>query len=79
MSYLQKQMDALKFDKRLLEMNRKKGVITEDEYQKHLKSLEDSTANSTHFEMEATPKEESNDPEPEAQGEAPPASIPLKN
>ena len=40
-SYLEKQINFLKFDKRLLEINFKNGSITRNEYKKHLETLED--------------------------------------
>ncbi len=42
MSYLEEQMNLLKFDKRLLEINFKNGSLSEDEYKKHLETLEDN-------------------------------------
>lgn len=46
MSYLQQQMNFLKFDKRLLEINLKNGTITQAEYDQHIQSLADDEANS---------------------------------
>lgn len=46
MSYLREQMQYLKFDKRLLEINLKNGSITEEEYKQHLAGLNDDVANS---------------------------------
>ena len=46
MSYQQQQMQFLKFDKRLLEINLKNGSITEEEYKQHLAALNDDVANS---------------------------------
>lgn len=46
MSYLQQQMQYLKFDKRLLEINLKNGSITEEEYKQHLSTLNDDVENS---------------------------------
>ncbi len=40
-SYLEQQMNLLKFDKRLLEINFKNGQVSQDEYKKHLETLED--------------------------------------
>ncbi len=51
MSYLQKQMNVLKFDKRLLEMNYKNGNLTEEEYKQHLSTLKDDVANSESIEI----------------------------
>ena len=45
MSYLQQQMQYLKFDKRLLEINFKKGVITQEDYKKHLEALNNDEDN----------------------------------
>lgn len=53
MSYLQKQMNYLKFDKRLLEMNLKSGTITQAEYEQHMASLVDSEANAAQLDLSA--------------------------
>lgn len=45
MSYLQEQMKVLKFDKRLLEMNFKKGTINQDDYKNHINQLPDDVNN----------------------------------
>lgn len=45
MSYLQKQMNILKYDRRLLEHNLKTGAISEADYQKHLQDLRDQSDN----------------------------------
>ena len=41
MAYLQEQMEILKFDKRLLEINLKNGSITNEQYKQFLSQLED--------------------------------------
>jgi len=41
MSYLQKQMKAMRFDKRLIEINLKTQVITEADYTQHIAHLDD--------------------------------------
>lgn len=51
MSYLQNQMNILKFDKRLLEINLKNGTITEDEYQQFLSNLKDDNANAIKLDL----------------------------
>lgn len=43
MSYLQKQMNFLRFDKRLLEINLKSGNMTKEEYAQHIQNLPDDT------------------------------------
>ena len=51
MSYLQKQMNFLRFDKRLLEINLKRGNITREEYDQHIQNLPDDEANSEKLEL----------------------------
>ncbi len=58
MSYLQNQMNALRFDKRLLEMNLKSGIITREEYDQFVTDLKDDTGNATQLDL-ATEAEES--------------------
>ncbi len=58
MSYLQNQMNALRFDKRLLEMNLKSGIITREEYDQFVTDLKDDKANATQLDL-ATEAEES--------------------
>lgn len=53
MSYLQNQMNVLKFDKRLLEINLKSGTITQAEYDQHLAALADQEANSQKIDLGA--------------------------
>ena len=53
MSYLQNQMNVLKFDKRLLEMNLKNGTISESEYNQHLSALADVEKNATKLDLAA--------------------------
>lgn len=60
MSYLRKQMQYLKFDKRLLEINMKSGTITAEDYQNHLGQLEDVEAKSESIDLEG---ENNNDSE----------------
>lgn len=57
MSYLQNQMNLLRFDKRLLEINLKNGNITQGEYDQHLIDLRDDTANSETLDL--TPEDSS--------------------
>lgn len=47
MSYLQQQMNFLKYDKRLLEINLKNGNITKEEYDQYLADLVDDETNAT--------------------------------
>ncbi len=51
MSYLQKQMNFLRFDKRLLEINLKNGTLTQEEYNQYLNQLNDSAANAEKLEF----------------------------
>ena len=51
MSYLQKQMNFLRFDKRLLEINLKSGNITQSEYDQHIQALPDDEANAEKLEL----------------------------
>ena len=51
MSYLQQQMNLLKFDKRLLEINLKNGTITQAEYDQHIQALNDDEANATKVDL----------------------------
>ncbi|MEM7645533.1 MAG: hypothetical protein AAF203_01375 [Pseudomonadota bacterium] len=53
MSYLQQQMNTLKYDKRLLEMNIKKKNLTADEYKSHLDQLPDDAANAEKLQLES--------------------------
>lgn len=45
-------VEALKFDKRLLEINFKNGLLTKEEYQKFLDQLPDAAANATNMTLE---------------------------
>ena len=70
MSYLQKQMDLLRFDKRLLEINLKNGSLTQDEYNQYLTQLSDLENNAEKIELS-----EDNDQSNETMnGESHPAS-----
>jgi hypothetical protein len=51
MSYLQKQMNQMKYDKRLLEINLKQGNITREEYDQYVENLADSAGNSMKLEL----------------------------
>lgn len=61
MSYLQRQMNALKFDKRLLELNIKSGTITMDEFNTHLTQLPDAQANAEQLDLASDNDSFSND------------------
>ncbi len=58
MSYLQKQMNFLRFDKRLLELNIKSGVISQEEYDQHLQSLQDMEGRSEKLRLSNDTKKE---------------------
>lgn len=61
MSYLRKQMNFLRFDKRLLELNLKTGTITQQEYDQHIQSLQDMEGRSEKLRLSSdTKKEEMN-------------------
>ena len=72
MAYLQEQMEILKFDKRLLEINLKNGSLSEEDYKAHLAKLadlesqseklvlEDSAASSSEPEVPQSPMGETN-------------------
>ena len=60
MSYLQQQMNFLRFDKRLLEINLKKGTITEEEYQNHISNLQDDVDNSEKLDLASEAETEAN-------------------
>ena len=49
---LNKAYENFKFDKRLLDLNLRLGNLTKEEYEKHMKSLEDLEANSEKIEFE---------------------------
>lgn len=51
MSYLQKQMDFLRFDRRLLEINLKNGTLSQTEYDQYLEKLSDSAGNAEKLEL----------------------------
>jgi hypothetical protein len=53
MSYLQKQMSMLKFDKRLTELNYKSGILTPEEYQKHIESLPDRSSQASQIQLKS--------------------------
>ena len=55
MAYLQEQMDILKFDKRLLEINLKNGSLTENEYKTHLSQLNDVESQSEKLVLKDSP------------------------
>ncbi len=81
MSYLQQQMNFLKFDKRLLEINLKSGAITQQEYDQHIQNLSDVENNSMKLDL-ATEAEEASqsmngDSHPAStEAEAAPATMP---
>jgi len=50
---LDQAMKKLKFDSRLIEHNLATGQITKEEYEAHLKSLQDSAAQSASVDLEA--------------------------
>lgn len=52
MSYLEQQMNLLKYDKRLLEINLKSGAITRAEFDQHIKSLKDEVDRSERMTLE---------------------------
>ncbi|NQZ19670.1 MAG: hypothetical protein HRT44_10500 [Bdellovibrionales bacterium] len=52
MAYLQEQMEILKLDKRLLEINLKNGSLTEEAYKAHLAQLADLEAQSEKLVLE---------------------------
>lgn len=58
MSYLQQQMNLLRFDKRLLEINLKSGNITKEEYDQHLANLADDVNNSEAIKLVSEETEE---------------------
>ena len=58
MSYLQKQMSFLRFDKRLLELNLKTGTITQEEYNQHIQSLQDMEGRSEKLRLSSDSKKE---------------------
>jgi hypothetical protein len=70
MSYLQKQMDLLRFDKRLLEINMKNGSLTQDQYNQYLSQLSDLENNAEKIEL----VEESDSSNESMNGESHPAS-----
>jgi len=49
---LNKAYEKFKFDKRLLDLNLRLGNLTQEEYDKHMKSLEDLESNSEKIEFE---------------------------
>lgn len=51
--YLQKQMELLKFDQRLVNINLKRGNLSRDELQRHLDSISDSEKNATTMSLES--------------------------
>ena len=51
MSTLNKNLDVKKFDTRLIEWNLQNGIITKEELEKHLASLEDSEAKAEYFKL----------------------------
>ncbi len=57
MSYLQNQMNALRYDKRLLEINLKNGTITQQQYDQFIIDLKDDTANATQLDLAAEAEE----------------------
>lgn len=77
MSYLQQQMNVLKFDKRLLEINLKSGTITEADYTNHLAKLTDVQNNSEQINLESDKSVQ--DPEKTMNGNTPGESQPIAN
>lgn len=53
MSLLNRSIEKLKFDKRLLDLNLRLGLLTQTEYDQHVKSLEDLEANSEKLDLES--------------------------
>jgi len=49
--------DQFLFDKRLVEKNIRRGLVTRKEYNAYLKSIEDSTENLEHLELEEESEE----------------------
>lgn len=49
---LNKNAENMKYDKRLLDINLKLGLLTKDEYEQHLKSLKDVEADSEKIEID---------------------------
>lgn len=54
---LNKAVENLKFDKRLLDLNLRLGRLTQDEYNQHLKSLEDLEVDSAKLDLEESDAE----------------------
>jgi hypothetical protein len=52
MSYLEKQMQFLKYDKRLLEINLKNGTLTQADYDQHVTTLRDDASRSERMDLE---------------------------
>lgn len=60
MSSLNKAMQTMKYDKRLLDLNLRAGLISQDDYNQHLKQLEDLEANSEIINLEDNSSNEPN-------------------
>jgi hypothetical protein len=54
---LNKAVENLKFDKRLLDLNLRLGRLTQDEYNQHLKGLEDLESDSSKVDLEESDAE----------------------
>tara|TARA_Y100000034_G_C6549413_1_gene237294 strand:+ start:55 stop:237 length:183 start_codon:yes stop_codon:yes gene_type:complete len=59
-STLNKNLDVKKFDTRLIEWNLQNGIITKEELEKHLASLEDSEAKAEYFKLVNSDEKSSN-------------------
>ncbi len=55
---LNKAVENLKFDKRLLDLNLRLGRLTQDEYNQHLKGLADLEADSSKVDLEESDAEQ---------------------
>lgn len=54
---LNKAVENLKFDKRLLDLNLRLGRLTQDEYNQHLKGLKDLESDSSKVDLEEPDQE----------------------
>lgn len=66
MSYLQKQMELLKFDQRLVNINLKRGILKKEEWEAHKQSIPDSEKNAANMDLEAETDEDQYDAGPSA-------------
>jgi hypothetical protein len=62
---LKEAMEELKFDTRLIEQKINQGLLTKEEVQKHLASLEDSAGNSVPLDLDGEFADDLNDEEDE--------------